>query len=117
MHVYLIFKQVLLNKVLSEGALAELANPVSGVVILLLVSLRQTYNASTETRNQTEAYVSILDSLQSLKSGGREQASSGPTSRMYSTALQVILKGLITWIIETSNKSLFISNLLNLRLS
>ena len=29
--------QVLLNKVLSEGALAELANPVSGVVILLLV--------------------------------------------------------------------------------
>ena len=44
--------QVLLNKVLSEGALAELANPVSGVVILLLVSLRQTYSASTENRGQ-----------------------------------------------------------------
>jgi hypothetical protein len=37
---------------LSEGALAELANPVSGVVILLLVSLRQTYSASTENRGQ-----------------------------------------------------------------
>jgi len=30
--------QVLLNKVLSDGALVELANTVSGVVMLLLVS-------------------------------------------------------------------------------
>jgi hypothetical protein len=52
--------QVLLNKVLSEGALAELANPVSGVVILLLVSLRQTFaTGPSEARGQ----VSILPKI------------------------------------------------------
>ena len=45
---------------------------------------------------QADAYVSVLDALQS------DLQSSTTTSKMYSTALQVILKGLITWIIETS---------------
>ena len=45
---------------------------------------------------QADAYVSVLDALQS------DLQSSTTTSKMYSTALQVILIGLITWIIETS---------------
>jgi hypothetical protein len=69
------------------------------------VSLRQTYAtaaaASGEGRDQADAFVSVLDSLQATdQPRAGERPATG--SKMYSTALQVILKGLITWIIETS---------------
>jgi hypothetical protein len=36
--------QMLLNKVLADGALLEMTNQVSGVILLLMTALRQTYD-------------------------------------------------------------------------
>lgn len=81
---------------------------MSQIIIYLFqskASLRQTYAtaaaSSVEGPDQADAFVSVLDSLQAAD---HPRAGERPTSglKMYSTALQVILKGLITWIIETS---------------
>ena len=73
--------QMILNKVLSDGALLEMTNQVSGVILLLLTALRQTYEGSNKKDSvgqNPEAYVTILD-----------QSRAKETSRLYSSALQV----------------------------
>lgn len=100
--------QTLLNKVLVDDTLPELANQVSGVVLLLLASLRQTYSSSnsdpSESRDRAGArgdnFVSILDATQLNRTVSHQTASK--SSMVYSTALYVILKGLILWINSTS---------------
>ena len=59
--------QTLLNKVLTEGASTELTSPVSGIVLLLMTALRQTYRQEgvsgdggtpsddTRSRHQTQS--------------------------------------------------------------
>ena len=74
-----------------------MTNQVSGVVLLLMTSLRQTYSgdkkelldsSSKETSGGNLTFISILDS------GGLEGQ-----GKLYSAALQAILKGLVMWII------------------
>lgn len=85
--------QMLLNKVLSDGALLEMTNQVSGVVLLLMTALRQTYEGQGKAKMEAnETHVSILD----------EGRSKLEASKLYSSALQAILKGLVMWIVGTS---------------
>ena len=71
--------QMLLNKVLADGALLEMTNQVSGVVLLLMTALRQTYNSNkTDADKDSSAYVTILD-----------EGRSKEASKLYSSALQV----------------------------
>ena len=91
--------QMLLNKVLADGALLEMTNQVSGVVLLLMTALRQTYSGKnkkdlTSNDRNNETFISILDAGNDL--GGETQG------KLYSAALQAILKGLLMWIIGTS---------------
>ena len=58
-----------------------MTNQVSGVVLLLMTSLRQTYNAKMDSSTHPDAFVTMLD--ETPKEG----------SKMYSAALQAILKG------------------------
>ncbi len=117
--------QTLLNKVLADGTMPELANQVSGVVLLLLTALRQTYeNAKDDSPSKSanavtgaaaaaassSSYVSILDS--GTRTGTKEKRNK---SVVYSTALHVILKGLIMWISNTSKRFQSISNQLVVR--
>ena len=74
----------------------EMTNQVSGVILLLMTSLRQTYsgdnkkdNDPKESNSNNETFISILD-------GGGAGDSKG---KLYSAALQAILKGLVMWII------------------
>jgi len=91
--------QALFNKVLAEGATAELANQVSGAVLLLLAALRQTYTSAKATSRVDIQFVSLLDA-----NGGDASQRRG-ASTLYSTSLQVILKGLILWITNTSKRN------------
>ncbi|XP_040581995.1 nuclear pore complex protein Nup205 [Lepeophtheirus salmonis] len=97
--------QTLLNKVLQDGTMSELSNKVSGVLLLLLAALRQTYIATESIDGPMlmgESYVPILDAQTSvLNNPGKKNS----INRVYSTALQVILKGLIQWIEGTSASS------------
>ena len=93
--------QTLLNKVLADNTMPELTNQVSGVVLLLIAALRQTYlskegSGSSGSGGSRENYVSILDAV---RDRDPNRASSAP---LYSTALHVILKGLVMWITSTS---------------
>ena len=73
----------------------EMTNQVSGVILLLMTSLRQTYSGDKkddhpkERSTTNETFISILD-------GGGAGESKG---KLYSAALQAILKGLVMWII------------------
>ena len=80
------------------------------MVLLLLTALRQTYVASSPSSgggqssgNKDQQYVSILDST---KQAGAMQTSLASKEQreaiVYSTALFVILKGLVLWINGTS---------------
>jgi len=89
--------QSLLNKVLTDGTIPELSNQVSGVVLLLLASLRHTYAGSSGSApTESSQYVAALD---------RSSAGDGPLTA-YSTSLHVILKGLVMWITNTSEFNL-----------
>ncbi len=97
--------QTLLNKVLADGTMPDLANQVSGVVLLLLTALMQTYdnpddalNPASGVSSKPDNYISMLDSTRTSQQRQK--------TTVYSTALQVILKGLIMWISNTS-KSMF----------
>ncbi len=100
--------QTLLNKVLADGTMAELANQVSGVVLLLLAALRQTYDNGSAgdskgaSSTKKDNYVSILDSTARAAAGSTSGGDGRQKSMVYSTALHVILKGLIMWTSNTS---------------
>ena len=72
----------------------EMTNRVSGVILLLMTSLRQTYSGDKkddhpkERSTTNETFISILD-------GGAGESK----GKLYSAALQAILKGLVMWII------------------
>ena len=109
--------QTLLNKVLADGASNELTSPVSGIVLILLTALRQTYR-QPETSDAAAAavasaakqvdpqYVPVLDatlgSSDSRMWGKAAAAGSKHSSIVYPTALQVVLRGIVTWISSTS---------------
>ena len=67
-----------------------LSTLVSSAVLLLLTSLRDTYNASPEKKSVLgETYVGMLDATSIEESGPKE---------IFSSSLQVILKGWRFWI-------------------
>ncbi len=99
--------QTLLNKVLADRTMPELANQVSGVVLLLITALRQTYSSDGSGSSATIAkgadyYVSILDSSSSQLSGAGGSDVARKSSVVYSTALHVVLKSLVHWVGNTS---------------
>jgi nuclear pore complex protein Nup205 len=98
-HLLLELLQMLLNKVSADNAMLEMTNQVSGVVLVLMASLRQTYGKTKKTSEdggggRQDAYVTILDDTTRIISSA--------SSRLYSAALQAILKGLVMWIVGTS---------------
>lgn len=93
--------QSLLNKVLPHGAAPELTSQVSGVVLLLLASLRQTYYTARPRDSSNES-----SSRDELPSTSEESLHQQATPNVFSSALGVILKGLLTWI-ENTSKLLF----------
>jgi len=81
--------QTLLNKVSTDDAVPGLTILVSSAVLLLVTSLRETYEASPDKKTVFgETFVGILDA----------SAVEASTSEVFSSSLQVILKGLVTWI-------------------
>lgn len=105
--------QTLLNKVLADGASNELTSPVSGIVLILLTALRQTYRMAAPETPAAKAsvdpqYVPVLDatlgSSDSRMWGGAGAGGSKHSSIVYPTALQVVLRGIVTWISSTSKK-------------
>lgn len=104
--------QTLLNKVHLDGANLELSNALSGIVLILLTSLRATYriySSSSSTRfveaqqRRLEANsdrAPILDNSLVRQKGRHGSTSS---SMIYPSGLQVILRGLIVWITSSSS--------------
>ncbi len=96
--------QTLLNKVLADGTMPELANQVSGVVLLLVAALRQTYrhtnaaavDAAKPSAGASDTFVPLLDSTSAAGSSARQH------SVVYPSSLHVVLKGLIMWVSATS---------------
>jgi len=81
--------QALLNKVSSDNVVVGLSSLVSSAVLLLLTSLRDTYEASPEKKSVLgETYVGVLDATMSRST----------SKDVFSSSLQVILKGLVGWI-------------------
>lgn len=81
--------QALLNKVTGDSVVLGLSTLVSSAVLLLLTSLRETYEDSTEKKTILgETFVGVLDA---------ELEESSPRE-IFSSSLQVILKGLVSWI-------------------
>ena len=98
--------QTLLNKVSADGASNELTSSVSGIVLILLTALRQTYRLPEAPAKPAAdpQYVPVLDAtLGSSDSRMWGGAGSKQSSIVYPTALQVVLRGIVTWISSTSN--------------
>ena len=93
--------QTLLNKVSNpDGISLDLSSQVSGVVLLLLTTLRRTYEGTKYFKNDE----SVQDSFFGLPL--LDHPDKGPTrSVIYPSGLQVILKGLILWITSTNSGS------------
>ena len=105
----------MISQVLTDGSSAELTSPVSGIVLLLLTALRQTYRVeTTETRRDetdkngvaknSSHYVPVLDATLGSADSRMWKSGSGSIA-VYPTALQVVLKGIVTWISSTSKKN------------
>merc|ERR550519_1659646 len=90
--------QTLLNKVGGEDSVAGLEGLVSSAVLLLLTSLRGTYENTPDKKTvMGETFVGILD--------GTQLEETPLTGQPYSASLQVILRGLISWIIGAGGGS------------
>lgn len=88
--------QTLLNKVSVDEAVPGLAVLVSSAVLLLLTSLRETYDASPDKKTVLgETFVGILDT----------SIIENSSSEVFSASLQVILKGLVSWITTAGSGS------------
>ena len=83
--------QSLLNKVSGENPVPGMDTLVSSTVLLLLRALRSTYS-SLPDRSQVlgETFVGLLDNTQS-EGGGQT----------YSASLQVVLRGLVSWMLTS----------------
>ena len=93
--------QTLLNKVSNpEGISIDLTSQVSGVVLMLLTTLRRTYDGSKHFNSDENAQ----DSFFGLPLLDHPERGSG-RSVIYPSGLQVILKGLILWITSTNSGS------------
>ncbi|KAK7106896.1 nuclear pore complex protein Nup205-like [Littorina saxatilis] len=99
--------QELLCKVAEEEALPESTAPVSGVVLTLMANLRQCFITDRipldeKKQPQSNTYISLLDrsamlsGVPSLPSPWSQGASS---KTMFLTSLQMVLKGLIEYIL------------------
>ena len=92
--------QTLLNKVSNpEGIIPELSNQVSGVVLLLLTTLRHTFDRQKGADKSDGNRDSFLPLLDVSKRSGTSK------SVIYPSGLQVILKGLVTWITSSNATS------------
>ena len=82
--------QTLLNKVGSESLVSGMDTIVSSTVLLLMKSLRETYSISPDKQDiMGDTYVGLLDNVsQDLGS-----------AQLYSASLQVVLRGLISWVL------------------
>jgi len=90
--------QTLLNKVSGEDSVPGLEGLVSSAVLLLLTSLRGTYENTPDRKMvMGETFVGILDGTQLVETHSAGQP--------YSASLQVILRGLISWIIGAGGGS------------
>ncbi|XP_064596049.1 nuclear pore complex protein Nup205-like [Liolophura sinensis] len=98
--------QDLLKKVSDEDTLPELTAPVAGVILTLMTNLRQCFvndqSEGGESLPLTQ-YVSFLDGA-----GAGPQPVGFPTSSssrtLFSTSLQVVLKGIIEYILRSSGR-------------
>jgi len=83
--------QTLLNKVSGENPVAGLDTLVSSTVLLLLTALRQTYSGAPDKQAiMGETFVGLLDTT----------TMETTSEQVYSASLQVVLRGLISWILS-----------------
>lgn len=84
--------QSLLNKVSGENPVAGLDTLVSSTVLLLLTALRQTYISTPDKQAiMGDTFVGLLDTTATAESSSEQ---------VYSASLQVVLRGLISWILS-----------------
>ena len=82
--------QTLLNKVASESLVSGMDTIVSSTVLLLMKSLRETYSSSPDKQDiMGDTFVGLLDNA--IQDQGSTQ--------LYSGSLQVVLRGLISWVL------------------
>jgi len=85
--------QSLLNRVSGEAPVHGMDTLVSSTVLLLLTALRTTYTALPDRRDVLgETFVGLLDA----------SVAEASTSQTYSASLQVVLRGLLTWMLTAS---------------
>ncbi|CAH1799487.1 unnamed protein product [Owenia fusiformis] len=97
--------QDLLVKVSDEDALPDLMAPVAGLILTLISNLRQCFisDQSDASIPQTSHYISLLDNPAALTAN--QTASFGQNSgskTMFASSLQVVLRGIIDFIMRTS---------------
>jgi hypothetical protein len=98
--------QMLIAKVLDDHTMPELSNQVSGVVLLLLVALRHTYSPTVADGVHSEARgAAHIFQAVDADAGQKRESRQNVQQKNYSTSLHVILRGLISWIISTSEWS------------
>ena len=84
--------QSLLNKVSGESPVPGMDTLVSSTVLLLLSALRTTYSTVPDRSDiMGETFVGILDAAASESQG----------SQTYSASLQVVLRGLVSWLLTS----------------
>ena len=88
-----------------EDALIELTSPVAGVILTLLANLRQCF-VTEDTENQEKEkkegrYISMLDKTQVNNASVTWGQGSGSRT-LFATSLQMVLKGLIEYIMRSS---------------
>jgi len=84
--------QSLLNKVSGENPVPGMDTLVSSTVLLLLTALRTTYSAAPDRRDvMGETFVGLLDITTTETS----------SSQTYSASLQVVLRGLVSWLLTS----------------
>jgi len=83
--------QSLINKVSCENPVSGLDNLVSSTVLLLLSALRATYEGVPDKRDvMGDTFVGILDTT-----------STESSSQVFSSSLQIVLRGLISWLLAS----------------
>ena len=105
-HIYCFFMFTYLLQVSDEEAVPELTSPVAGVILTLVSNLRHCFLTDqtelTELQNLSH-YVSLLDGATTASASQSSLLEQGTGVRtVFSSSLQVVLKGLIEHIMRSS---------------
>ena len=99
--------QDLLMKVSKEDVVPELSSLVAGVILTLMANLRQCFltdqSALPTEVGHSSQYVSLLDGTSSSHMTGFGGVTGART--LYSSSLQVVLRGLIEYLMRSSKYS------------